>query len=128
MKDKSQKVSTKGSVAESQRRDLDGARVGRGYRTAATGASRLQCVRASGENNATRHFDGTRQNVFKNSDDRVRATAMTIGCNSRPLGVVDEDRTRAASMRRLILHQSLIRYTLRERQMLCKQNEQTHHS
>ena len=58
MKDKSQKVSTEGSVVESQRRGLSGARVGRGYRTAAPGASRLQCVKASGENNTTYHLGG----------------------------------------------------------------------
>ena len=97
MNDKSNRVSTEVSVAESQRRDLDGARVGCAERTTALGSSRLQCVKASGENNVTIHLDGTVQNDQKNSVDRVRATSMTIGCHSRPLGVVDEVGTRCAN-------------------------------
>jgi hypothetical protein len=98
MKDKSQKVSTEGNVAESKLRGLDGATLGCAERTAAPGSSLLQCIKASGENSATNHLGGRVQNASKNSDDRVRATSMMIGCNFGLLGVVDEDRTRSGSM------------------------------
>lgn len=98
MNDKANRVSTEVSAGTSQLADTDRTRIGGVKRTTTLGAPTLQCVKSSGENNATIDLNTTILIRQKRSDDRASAINLTIGCNSTAIGQVEETPTTAGSM------------------------------